>query len=1141
MKFRVLLVAVATALCFAPTVFAQTAHITGLVSDSTGAVIPGAAIIVTNQNTGITTNTNSNDVGAYSAPLLKPGTYSVSAQLEGFRPVSRSGITLEVDQVARIDFELEVGQVTEVIDVVQTAPLLQTSTSSVGQVVENQQILDLPLNNRTVLGLLGLSAGVNLGRNWAGDSFFAANQFSASGSRAGQNEFLLDGTPNTTPGVWPGRGILGMAIPVDAIQEFKVQTNSFSAEYGRSGGGLINSVSKSGTNELHGSLFWYLRNSKLDANNFFANRAGVPLTSFKRNQFGGTVGGPVLKNRTFFFANYQGTRVRSPSQFNSTVPTADMRAGDFSQLAVPSGAPVTIYDPLTTERIDGNPVRQPFAGNIVPSDRIDSVAANLVGKYPLPSRPGFVNNLFMTGATKRDADAYGIRVDHTVSDKHKLYGRFYASNLDQLRTPDWYGNEASRGNATDPEDVYSITSDYVYTASPTLLVNGRYGYTQRSHNRLGRSFGLDLTTLGFPGAVENENEFSVYPRIRPTGYAEQGQNTGINAFDYIVHSFQGSVTKVMNKHTIKIGSDIRFHSVRQDRGIDLSGTYFFNDGFTQGPNANRGGATVGDSIASMLLGTPSRGTFGTFLRVKGFNEYFSFYIQDDWRITSKLTLNLGLRYEVETPRYEKDDRLDWFDFDAVNPLSDMVEGVGTLMGGLRFAAVDGNPRRHFDTDSNNWAPRLGFAYQANSKTVVRAGSGLFYGAGSIGAGGWNIASRGFAPSTPFVGSIDGFVPITTLSDPFPDGFSQAVGSSQGLLTLTGQNIARVFDRHALAPYNLQWNFSIQRQLATMLAEIGYIGSQGSHLADGRGHLINQLHPDVLSLGTELQRTVENPFYGIITNPGPLSRRRVRYGQLLRPYPHFNNLTIFNPTSSSSTYHGLTLRFERRFSKGVGLLASHTWSKNISDSGATVGPTATHQNAYDRAADRAVIIEDATHRFILSASAELPFGRGKALGGDWSPAMNAILGGWQVNGIVSLQSGLPLALTTAPNNLNALGGTQRPNSSGFSGAKSGRIQDRLNEYLDPSAYSHPGPFNFGDLARTLSDVRGPRYSNVDLSLFKTFFITEGVRLQARGELFNAFNSPMFGLPNTRFGNRNFGRITSQQNDPRQVQFALRLMF
>ena len=1140
MKFHTLLVALAAMLIAVPAALSQTAQITGLVTDLTGAVIPETAVTVMNEETDITTNTRTNEVGAYTAPLLKPGAYRVSAQKEGFRPVSRSGITLEVDQVARIDFELQVGAVTEVIAVVQTAPLLQTSTSSVGQVIANQQILDLPLNNRTAMGLLGLSAGVIVGRNWQPDRYFAANQFSASGSRAGQNEFLLDGTPNTTPGVWPGRGILGIPIPVDSIQEFKVQTNSFSAEFGRSGGGLINAVSKSGTNEYHGSLFWYLRNSAMDANNFFANRAGIPLTSFKRNQFGATFGGPISENKTFFFLNYQGTRVRSPGRFNSTVPTQDMRNGDFSALTTPKGAPVTIYDPNTTQTIDGNPIRQPFPGNIIPRDRIDPVAASLVSKYPLPNQPGFVNNFFTTAAQRLDDDTSGVRVDHMITDNHKVYGRYYVTRRDPV-PPDWYGNEATPGNAGNLEDVYAFTSDYVYTASPTLLINARYGYTQRTSNILSRSLGIDLTDLGFPSSVQNENGETTYPEIRPSGYARQGWSNGINAFDYIVHSFQGSATKIMNKHTIKLGGDLRIHSVRQDRGINLSGRYDFNTGFTRGPNANKGGPTVGDEIATMLLGTPSSGTFGTLLQVKGVNEYFAFYVQDDWRITSKLTLNLGLRYELEVPRHESEDRLDWFDFDVANPLNDMVEGLGTLRGGLRFAAVEGNPRRHFDTDSNNFAPRIGFAYQATSKTVLRGGSGLFYGAGSIGAGGWNIASQGFAPSTPFVGTIDGFVPITTLSDPFPDGFSQSVGSSEGLLSLAGQNIPRVFDRNALVPYNLQWNFSVQRQIASMLLEVGYIGSQGTHLADGRGHLINQLRPETLELGTELQRTVPNPFFGIITNPGPLSKRKVRFGQLLRPYPHFNNMTIFNPSSSSSTYHGLTLKFERRFSKGVAFLTSYTWSKNISDSGATVGPRASHQNSYDRAADRSVIAEDVAHRFIASASAELPFGRGKDIGSDWHPVLDAVLGGWQVNGIVSFQSGLPLALLTSPNNLNALGGTQRPNSNGFGAALDGRVQDRLDQYLDPSAFSHPGPFQYGNVGRTLSDVRGPRFSNIDLSLFKTFDINERFRLQVRGEFFNTFNSPMFGLPNTMFGNRNFGRVTSQQNDPRQVQLALRLMF
>jgi len=1120
---------------------AQTGQVSGIVSDASGAVIPATKIAVVNEGTGIVHNTSTNDAGAYTVPLLSPGLYEVSAQREGFRPVSRSGIRIEVDQVARIDFQLQVGAVSESIEVVQTAPLLQTSSASVGQVIENQQIIDLPLNNRTALGLLGLSAGVVPGRNWDPESYSAANQFSASGSRSGQNEFLLDGTPNTTPGVWPGRGILGMPIPVDSIQEFKVQTNSFAAEFGRSGGGLINSVSKSGTNDLHGSLFWYLRNSAMDSNNFFANRAGVPLESFKRNQFGGTAGGPFKRDRSFYFFNYQGTRVRNPAVFNGTVPTADTRAGNFVGITTPQGAPITLYDPLTTQIVNGNPMRQPFPGNLIPGGRINAAGRNIAGKYPLPNQPGFVNNFFATAARRTDDDTAGIRVDHMVNDRHKVYGRFYYNQVDPL-SPDWYRNEATPGSAYNRQKVYSGTADYVYTASPTLLINARYGFTQRTTEEPSRTLGkIDLTSLGFPSAVQTAARLSNYPAISASGYSGQGWSSGINSFDYIVHSFQGSVTKITGNHTLKFGTDARFHSVRQDRGIDLGGNYSFSNGYTRGPNVNTAGANAGDAIASMLLGTPGSGSFGTLLEVKGMNQYFAWYAQDDWRLTSKLTLNLGLRYELELPRTESQDRLDWFDFDVVNPLTQMVRSVGTLRGGLRFAAVDDNPRRHFNTDAVNFAPRLGFAYQATPKTVVRGGSGIFFGSGSIGAGGWNIASQGFAPNTPFVGSIDGFVPITTLSNPFPDGFSQPVGSSQGLLSLAGQNIDRVFDRNALVPYNLQWNFSIQRQFGATLFEAGYIGSQGTHLADGTGHLANQLRPEALQLGTDLQRTVDNPFYRIVTNPGALSQPRVQLAQLLRPYPHFLAMTVFNPSSSSSTYHALPLKIERRYASGIGFLGSYTWSKNISDSDATVGPTAAHQNTYDRRADRSVIVEDITHRFILSASAELPFGRNKAIGGGWHPVLNGALGGWQVNTILTMQSGLPLAFSASPNNLNAQGGTQRPNSKGFSAAKDGRIQDRLENYLNRDAFSHPGPFHYGNVGRVLSDVRGPRLSNIDLSLFKTFPIRENLRLQARGEFFNAFNSPMFGLPNTAFGGANFGRITSQANDPRQVQLALKLIF
>jgi len=1117
-----------------------TARIIGTIVDASGAVVPGASVVVINSDTGIKRETTSNELGYYTVPLLPPGNYRVAVQKEGFQPIERTTVTLAVDQVAQLDFTMQLGAVTQTVQITAEAPLLQAATSSVGQVVENKQITDLPLNTRTALGLLGLSGGLSVGRSFDANTFNEANQFSAGGSRPGQNEFLLDGAPNTLPGVWPGRGILGVTVPVDSIQEFKVQVNSFSAEFGRTGGGLLNTVTKSGSNELHGSLFHYLRNSRMDANDFFSNRSGIPLGSFKRNQFGATAGGPVIRNRTFFFGNYQGTRAREAQNVTYTVPTREMSKGDFSSLATPAGQRVTIYDPLTTTTVDGNPIRQPFARNVIPADRIDPVGSKVASYYPAPNQPGYVSNLVLADSGKLGHDVVGTRIDHSISSRHQIYARYYYTRDDSIN-PNWYGNQATPGNEGLTQDVHSVAADYVFTASPSLLLNARYGYTRRTHDNGNRAPGLDLTTLGFPSYVQKQNPKTTFPRVNLGGYGALGWSDGVNAFDYITHSFQQSATKVMVSQTLKFGVDVRTAKVPQKRGIDLSGTYTFSAAFTQGPNANKGGATAGDSVASLLLGTPASGIFGTLIEVEGLNDYYGLYLQDDWRITRRLTLNLGLRYELERPRTERLDRLDWFDYDVVSPLSGRVAGIGELRGGMRFAGVDGNPRRHFNTDKNNYAPRFGLAWQLDPHTVARAGYGIFYGSGSIGAGGWNIASQGFAPSTPFVGSLDGLRPITTLSNPFPNGFSQPVGNSEGLLSLVGQNVPRVYDRDAPLPYNQQWNLSLQRQFGETLVEAAYLGSRGIHLGDGAGFNINQLAPETLRQGTALQQLVPNPFFGLITTPGLLSSQRVALGQLLRPYPHFGNLTVFNPAAAASTYHGLVLKAERRFAAGLGFLASYTAAKDISDGPATVGPAANHQDAFNRRADRSLVEEDIAQRFVASASWELPLGKSRRIGSGWNPFVDAALGGWQLNAIVLIQSGTPLAITNSPNTSGSLGGTQRPNSKGFSANKSGPVQSRLDQFLDPSAFSAPEPFSHGNVGRTLPDVRGPRNSNLDLSLFKTFAVREKARLQFRAEFFNALNTPVFALPNQAFGARNFGAITAQQNSPRQTQLALRVTF
>jgi hypothetical protein len=1140
MKPLLLLVAAASG------ILAQTAQITGLVTDSSNAAILGAELSVTNAETGVSRKTVANEQGNYAVPLLQPGIYSVTVQSQGFRSVSQTNIRLEVDQVLRIDFTLEVGTTTESITVTDTPPLLQTSSGSLGQVIESKQFTDMALNDRGALGLLALSDGVMPSRQFNAGSFSNANIFSANGSRPGQNEILLDGAPNTLPGVWPGRGILGTPVQVDAVREFKVQTSVFSAEYGRTGGGLINMVGRSGTNEMHGSLFHFLRNSALDANDFFNNRSGVPLGAFRRNQFGGTLGGPLVvpkfyngRNRTFFFFNYQGTRAAEARQRIVSTPTAAMKSGDFSGLRTAGGAPIIIYDPLTTTQVGSNPIRTPFPGNRIPPDRINPVGAALASYFPSPNLPGNVNNLSQAGAFRQINDLLGIRVDHRLSDAHQLFVR-YNRTFDDGQNPRWL-DTAAQGFTSLVQNVNAVAADYTWTATASTLVNLRYGYTDRSHDNIDPSIGMDLTSLRLPSYVNQAAQIRVFPRVASTGYLTLGNDQGRNDFSYRNHSAQASATKVMATHTMKFGADVRANFVDQRRGIEPSGSFNFTRNFTQGPNANVGGATVGDGIASMLLGTPASGVFGTAVRAVSWNEYFAFYFQDDWKVNRRLTLNLGVRYDLEMPRYETSNMLDWFDYDARSPLNDRVRSLGEIRGGLQFAGVNGNPRRHFNTDRNNFAPRLGFAYQIDDRTVIRGGAGIFYGAGSVGAGGFNIASQGFAPSTPFVGALDGLRPINTLSNPFPDGFATAEGSSAGLLSQVGLSIPRLYDRMAPLPYNLQWNFSVQRQAFGIAWQAAYAASRGIHLGDGAGFEINQLPAETLALGTALQQLVPNPFFGVIEAPGVLRNPTITRGQLLRPYPHFLNLTVFNPAAAASTYHGLSLKAERRFSNGLGFLTSWTTAKNISDAPATVGPGVAHQDAHNRRADRSLVEEDISQRFVGSASYELPFGKGKLIGSRWNGPTDLSLGGWQVNGIFTKQGGFPLAIATSPNTLNALGGRQRPNATGISAATSGRVQDRLDNFINPAAFSAPAPFTFGNVARTLPDVRGPGLTNLDFSLFKTFALTEALRLQFRAESFNLTNSPMFGLPNQSFGTVAFGAITGTANNPRQLQFALRMFF
>ncbi len=1128
-----------------------TASLEGTASDPTGALIPGAKIQIRNTATGVVTNLQSGTDGRFVAVSLPAGNYSVTAEAAGFKRTERTGIVLEVNQKAVVDITLEVGAVNETVEITSQAPLLDAASSAVGQVVDNKSIVNLPMNQRNPYSLVFLTPGVTGSVN---AEFNQAN-ISINGGRPGSNEILVDGIPSAPPLVNPIQGYT-VYPSVDAVQEFRVQTDSYSAEFGRSGGGIINLIYKSGTNDLHGSVYEFLRNSKLDSNNFFSNRNGIPLSSFKRSQFGVSAGGPVEipklyhgRNKTFFFADYEGLRQRSLTTLSNTVPTALQRAGDFSQTLDAAGKPVTIYDPLTTQHSGSGFIRQAFPGNIIPSNRFDPVGRNVMKYYPLPNGPGAANsganNFNVAGASIYNANQFDIKVDENINDNNRFFTRYSHRKLDFPAPNLLPGNLAPYDGALNqPQIVNNGAFDYTHNLTPTFLMDFRYGFGRSLLLFTPHSDGFDPTTLGFPSYIDANSERLMFPGIAPSNYLSLGASGSSfrhNAFE--THNLSMNNTKVLTRHVLKFGFETRLVRVNNSEAGNSVGAYNFSRGFTQGPDPNRASVDAGDAIASLLLGLGSGGTFTKcFKCVSTQSTYWAGYFGDDWKVSGKLTLNLGLRYELETPRTERYNRLNVFDPNVASPLAGPA-GLPNLQGGLVFAGVNGNSRRQFPVDANNFAPRFGFAYQATTNTVLRGGFGIFY-APSLRAAGGSVGNFGWRSDTPYIGTADGVTPLNYLSNPFPSGFAPVLGSSQGLLTGIGSSIAASIIGDSVTPYSENWSFGVQRQLpGNVLLDASYVGSHGVHLnVTGEGDVsLNQLTAAQIALGTQLQQQVANPFYGLISI-SPLNAKTIPYSFLLRPYPQFTTVYDMYQTGGISNYHSLQVKVEKRFSSGLSLLASYTDAKLIDDYSiiSNVGRQAGLQDIYDRHADRGVSANDISQRFVMSYVYALPFGRGMKFGGGWNRAVDAVLGGWQMNGILTLQTGMPLALSAA-NTSNAGNPSERPNTNGQYAGLSGPVVDRLDRYFDTSAFSQPAPFTFGNVGRTISNIRGPGTRGMDFSLFKNFKLVEKVSLQFRAEAFNLTNTPVFGFPNQAVNSAAFGTITGQANAPRQLQFALKLLF
>jgi hypothetical protein len=836
--------------------------------------------------------------------------------------------------------------------------------------------------------------------------------------------------------------------------------------------------------------------------------------------------------------SYEGLRQRSFSSRTATVPTALERAGNFTQTFAGANNPVLIYDPFTTRASGSGFIRDAFPGNIIPAARQDRVGQNVAKYYPQPNTPGTAitnaNNYYSQGSSVLDIDQLDGRFDHNFTSNHRLFVRYSYRNQDSLPAVLWPKElTAAETNNNERNRMHNGVIDYTLTPDASTVVSIRGGYARSLYFYENLGLGFRASSLGFPSILDTAGGLPMFPRVQASNYTTLGnQDNRYNAF--MTYTLAGSVSRVRGAHTLKAGYDGRLIRVNNRESRATSGDFSFNAGFTQGPNPNTAAANRGNSIASLLLGTGSSGSLiQSFKDASTQSVYTALYLQDDWRVSKALTLNLGVRYDLDTPRTERYNRMNYFDPFATSPLAAKVPGLANLKGGLVFVGVDGRPRSQYIMDTNNVAPRFGFAYQVAKNTSIRGGFGNIF-AISLQQAHGTVGPFGFRTQTPWVSTIDGITPNYLLSNPFPGGFTATPGASQGLLTQVGANIQAPV-QETLTPHSMQWNFNVQQNLpGEVLLEVAYVGTRGLQLSrnDEGGLSLNQLDPKYMALGSQLNQTVDNPFYGIVDS-GVLASPKVSRAQLLRPYPQFTDVIPLYSTGASSVYHALQATFSKRFSHGLQFEGSYTWAKAIQEG-------LSHADSYNMRASRSLADYDVAHRFVVSYIYELPFGHGRHFGAAWNKAVQGVLGGWQVNGFTTFQTGTPLSISG-----NNVAGLFNPrglaNNNGKSAKLSGDIHGRLQRYFDTSVFSQPAAFTFGNTQPSSPDLRAPGVRNFDLSIFKEFRVREALRLQFRAEAFNAFNTTRFGSPNTSVTSNQFGQISTQANSPRQVQFGLKLMF
>lgn len=1135
------------ALALAPAASAQIGRgiIQGTVSDASGSIVVGADVRATHQQTQVEHRATTNEAGLYIFAGIPVGPYQVSASASGFKQNVRRGVTLLVDDRLRVDFRLDIGMPSESIVVTAAPPLVDSAGATVGKVIENKRLSSLPVSGLSALALVALTPNVRShARNAAGfgERGDLAGTFSVNGGPPGFNNVVIDGSNNLDP----RGGILNTNPPVDTIEEFKVQSGTMSAEYGFTAGGVVNMVTKSGTNEFHGSLYEFLRNDKLDARNAFS----ATKPALRYNQFGGTAGGPVLipkvyngRNRSFFFFNYEEWRLPASRAIVSTVPVEAQRRGDFSQLRDVRGNAIQLYDPRSTAP---NPagsgfVRTPFAGNILPAARLDRSAQRILEFYPLPNRQpsdAFTNsnNFAANNSGTQSARRMTMKGDQRFSDRNSFMFRYILWNHknDQAANADPFRDRLSRVRNDDYLNRnFSLTDTHVFT--PTLLNEFRVGVTRLVFPFSGLAAGENFPDqLGMHPSIPRDT----MPRMNIQGYPSWPSSLATLKGFITNHSVQllNNVTKTLGKHTLKAGLDLRQNQYNLLQCNRCSGEFSFNNVLTGNPLQPAG---TGDGLASFLLGAVATGSVESAQGITYQSISHSYYFQDDWKALPRLTLNLGFRYDYQQVPGERFNRLSNFNPFAANPRNN-------LPGRLEFAGQEYG-RTAVGADFNDFSPRFGFALDltGNGRMAIRGGYGIFYPYTFRGDYFESITGFGTTLTTYAAPGGNTQFPAFYLPDGLPSAPVQPLGRQLGPSAFESQNVT-FYQPSGRTSYSQQWTLTIQRQLpGGFLLETGYTGNKGTKLIT-REYDLNQLDPRYYSLGRRLQDRVPNPFAGRVQ--GAFGGPTLTLEQSLRPFPYYNAINVTSPRQGSSIYHGWLVNLERRLSGGFVLLASYSFGKLINENIRVPSPGGSEQlNAganyrlgpYNRRLERGLDSTDSGGRFVVSTVYELPFGPGKRFLNS-SGALGRITGGWQVNAIGTLQQGLPLVIRGASNFL-----ADRPDSTGTSAVLESPARER---WFNTAQFVNPPEYTIGNTPRTLPDVRSPGIKNLDFSLFKTTRIAERFHLQFRAEAFNITNRVNLFSPNGNFvpgpdgRNRSgtFGTIT-ESRDARTVQFGLKLLF